>query len=105
MDRAWSGNRPVAAWPEKPPRGRSPKSRLVPVPLHCLFLYRLIRRTSERSPIARKKTTMDKSKNADDGGRRAGIVGRKTPLPEELWAQLPSSVQAALWVVVEEYEW
>src|SRR5437867_2709971 len=54
---------------------------------------------------AKKGTTMNKSKNADDGGRRAGIVGRKTPLSEELWDQLPSSVQAALWVVVEEYEW
>ena len=48
---------------------------------------------------------MDKSKNTDNGDRQAGIVGRKTPLPEELWDQIPSSIQSALWVVVEEYEW
>jgi transposase len=31
-------------------------------------------------------------------------MGRESPLPHELWDQIPSPVQAALWLIVEGYE-
>src|SRR5262245_9252883 len=34
----------------------------------------------------------------------SGGMRREPPLPKELWDQIPSSVQAALWVVLESYE-
>ena len=48
---------------------------------------------------------MNKLENGVRKDMRAEVIRREPPLPEELWDQLPSSVQAALWVVVEEYEW